>query len=188
MIALVRHRELHADRLCSIGRPQFRRGNAPTACRQNAGGAAAGDRRDRAALVLARSMARWLWRHPASQCFPKLMASAFAGYYLALFLILWCLILRGISLEVGGHINDRLWQGFGTSSSHSPTFCWRSFSAPRRATWRGEFRSTARAISPWHFSAISGPRQCRSARLVHGVRCGLRCGHSWRRMEQPTSP
>ena len=33
-------------------------------------------------------------------------------YYLALFLILWGLILRGIALEVGGHINDRLWQGF----------------------------------------------------------------------------
>lgn len=44
--------------------------------------------------------------------FPRLMASAFAGYYLALFLILWCLILRGISLEVGGHIQDRLWQTF----------------------------------------------------------------------------
>jgi cytochrome d ubiquinol oxidase subunit II len=44
--------------------------------------------------------------------FPKLLASAFAGYYLALFLILWCLILRGISLEVGGHINDFMWQGF----------------------------------------------------------------------------
>jgi cytochrome bd ubiquinol oxidase subunit II len=44
--------------------------------------------------------------------FPRLLASAFAGYYLALFLILWCLILRGISLEVGGHIDDRMWQGF----------------------------------------------------------------------------
>ncbi len=44
--------------------------------------------------------------------FPRLMASAFAGYYLALFLILWCLILRGVSLEVGGHINDRLWQSY----------------------------------------------------------------------------
>src|SRR5438067_4414249 len=44
--------------------------------------------------------------------FPRLMASAFAGYYLALFLILWCLILRGVSLEVGGYINDRLWQGY----------------------------------------------------------------------------
>jgi cytochrome d ubiquinol oxidase subunit II len=44
--------------------------------------------------------------------FPRLLASAFAGYYLALFLILWCLILRGIALEVGGHIDDRMWQGF----------------------------------------------------------------------------
>src|SRR5258708_4843062 len=44
--------------------------------------------------------------------FPGLMASAFAGYYLALFLILWCLILRGIAIEVGGHIDDRLWQGY----------------------------------------------------------------------------
>jgi cytochrome d ubiquinol oxidase subunit II len=44
--------------------------------------------------------------------FPKLLASAFAGYYLALFLILWCLILRGMSLEVGGHMDDRMWQGF----------------------------------------------------------------------------
>lgn len=44
--------------------------------------------------------------------FPRLLASAFSGYYLALFLILWCLILRGIAIEVGGHINDRLWQGY----------------------------------------------------------------------------
>lgn len=44
--------------------------------------------------------------------FPRLMASSFAGYYLALFLILWCLILRGISIEVSGHIKDRLWQGY----------------------------------------------------------------------------
>src|SRR5258707_7744592 len=44
--------------------------------------------------------------------FPRLMASAFSGYYLALMLILWGLILRGISVEVAGQINDRLWQGF----------------------------------------------------------------------------
>jgi cytochrome d ubiquinol oxidase subunit II len=44
--------------------------------------------------------------------FPRVMASAFAGYYLALFLILWCLLLRAMALEVGGHINDRLWQQF----------------------------------------------------------------------------
>jgi cytochrome d ubiquinol oxidase subunit II len=44
--------------------------------------------------------------------FPRLMANAFSGYYLALFLILWCVLLRGVSIEVGGHINDRLWQTF----------------------------------------------------------------------------
>lgn len=44
--------------------------------------------------------------------FPRLMASAFSGYYLALMLILWCFILRGMALEVGGHINDRMWLGF----------------------------------------------------------------------------
>ncbi|HEY5704076.1 MAG TPA: cytochrome d ubiquinol oxidase subunit II [Terrimicrobiaceae bacterium] len=44
--------------------------------------------------------------------FPRLLGSAFSGYYLALFLVLWSLILRGISLEVGGHINERMWQAF----------------------------------------------------------------------------
>jgi cytochrome d ubiquinol oxidase subunit II len=44
--------------------------------------------------------------------FPLLLGTAFSGYYLALFLVLWCLILRGISLEVGGHMNDPMWQSF----------------------------------------------------------------------------
>ena len=44
--------------------------------------------------------------------FPRLYASSFSGYYLALFLILWCTLLRGMALEVGGHINDRMWQSF----------------------------------------------------------------------------
>jgi cytochrome d ubiquinol oxidase subunit II len=44
--------------------------------------------------------------------FPHLLASSFAGYYLALFLILWSLILRGVALEVGGHLGDRMWQQF----------------------------------------------------------------------------
>ena len=44
--------------------------------------------------------------------FPRLMAASFSGCYLALFLILWCVLLRGISIEVGGHMGDRLWQEF----------------------------------------------------------------------------
>jgi cytochrome d ubiquinol oxidase subunit II len=42
--------------------------------------------------------------------FPRLYAVSFSSYYLALILILWCLLMRGIALEVGGHLNDRMWQ------------------------------------------------------------------------------
>jgi cytochrome d ubiquinol oxidase subunit II len=44
--------------------------------------------------------------------FPRFLASASAAYYLALFLVLWSLILRGMGLELGGHVDDRLWQAF----------------------------------------------------------------------------
>jgi cytochrome bd ubiquinol oxidase subunit II len=44
--------------------------------------------------------------------FPRLMAASFSGCYLALFLILWSVLLRGISIEVRGHLGDRLWQQF----------------------------------------------------------------------------
>jgi cytochrome d ubiquinol oxidase subunit II len=42
--------------------------------------------------------------------FPRIMAASFSGFYLALWLVLWSFILRGISIEVGGHIEDRLWR------------------------------------------------------------------------------
>ena len=42
--------------------------------------------------------------------FPAILAASFAGFYMALFLLLWCLILRGISIEVSGHIADPLWR------------------------------------------------------------------------------
>ena len=44
--------------------------------------------------------------------FPGVMAASFAGFYLALWLVLWSFILRGVSIEVGGHIHDRLWQSW----------------------------------------------------------------------------
>ncbi len=44
--------------------------------------------------------------------FPRFLSAAFSGYYLALFLVLWALILRGMALEVGGHMDNRLWQSF----------------------------------------------------------------------------
>ena len=42
--------------------------------------------------------------------FPAVLASAFAGFYLALFLLLWCLVLRGVAIEVRAHSRDRLWR------------------------------------------------------------------------------
>jgi cytochrome d ubiquinol oxidase subunit II len=44
--------------------------------------------------------------------FPRVLATAFPAYYLALFMVLWTLILRGISLEFRGHIADTLWRSF----------------------------------------------------------------------------
>src|SRR5262245_26276131 len=42
--------------------------------------------------------------------FPAVFAATFSGYYLALFLVLWLLVLRGIALEVGRHVENTLWQ------------------------------------------------------------------------------
>lgn len=42
--------------------------------------------------------------------FPRVLAVAFSGYYLALFLVLWALILRGLALEVRGAIDHSLWR------------------------------------------------------------------------------
>jgi cytochrome d ubiquinol oxidase subunit II len=42
--------------------------------------------------------------------FPAILAAAFSGFYLALFLLLWAIVLRGVSLEVSGHIEDPLWR------------------------------------------------------------------------------
>jgi cytochrome d ubiquinol oxidase subunit II len=44
--------------------------------------------------------------------FPRAMAVAFSGYYLALWLAIWSLMLRGVALEVGAHLADPLWQSF----------------------------------------------------------------------------
>jgi cytochrome d ubiquinol oxidase subunit II len=41
--------------------------------------------------------------------FPALYASAFSGFYLALMIALWLLILRGISIEFRNHSNSPLW-------------------------------------------------------------------------------
>jgi cytochrome bd ubiquinol oxidase subunit II len=44
--------------------------------------------------------------------FPALYASAFSGFYLALMIVLWLIILRGASIELRMHIDDPLWRSF----------------------------------------------------------------------------
>ncbi len=44
--------------------------------------------------------------------FPRALAAGFSGFYLPAWFLLWGLLLRGLALEVGGHLDDRLWRGF----------------------------------------------------------------------------
>lgn len=44
--------------------------------------------------------------------FPGLYASSFSGFYLALMVVLWLLILRGISIEFRSHVHSELWHSF----------------------------------------------------------------------------
>jgi len=44
--------------------------------------------------------------------FPALYASSFSGFYLALMIVLWLLILRGISIEFRNHVAHEMWQSF----------------------------------------------------------------------------
>ncbi len=42
--------------------------------------------------------------------FPTALAVGLSGFYLAIFLVLWTLLLRGIAIEFRSHVNDPLWR------------------------------------------------------------------------------
>ena len=44
--------------------------------------------------------------------FPKVLASGLSGFYLAIMLVLWVLILRGIAIEFRSHLEDPMWRAF----------------------------------------------------------------------------
>ncbi len=44
--------------------------------------------------------------------FPVLYASSFSGFYLPLIIVLWLLMLRGVSIELRSHIKNPLWATF----------------------------------------------------------------------------
>jgi cytochrome d ubiquinol oxidase subunit II len=54
--------------------------------------------------------------------FPALYASSFSGFYLPLMMVLWLLILRGVSIEFRNHVESSVWYplwdaGFAISSA-----------------------------------------------------------------------
>ncbi len=44
--------------------------------------------------------------------FPDALAAGLSGFYLAIFLVLWCLIGRGIAIEFRSHVGEPLWRSF----------------------------------------------------------------------------
>jgi cytochrome d ubiquinol oxidase subunit II len=44
--------------------------------------------------------------------FPKVYATAFSGFYMALMIVLWLLILRGVAIEFRSHQENPLWREF----------------------------------------------------------------------------
>lgn len=44
--------------------------------------------------------------------FPRLYASSFSGFYLPLIIVLWLLVLRGISIEFRSHLESPVWKPF----------------------------------------------------------------------------
>ncbi len=44
--------------------------------------------------------------------FPLVYASAFSGFYLPLMIVLWLLILRGVGIELRGHMDNAVWRTF----------------------------------------------------------------------------
>jgi len=59
--------------------------------------------------------------------FPRVLSSGISGFYFAIFLVLWCLILRGISIEFRSHVADPIWRtswdfAFALASALLPVF------------------------------------------------------------------
>src|SRR5579884_2372222 len=42
--------------------------------------------------------------------FPALYSASFSGFYLALMMVLWLLILRGVAVEIRNHVDNSLWR------------------------------------------------------------------------------
>ena len=48
--------------------------------------------------------------------FPRVLASGISGFYFAIFMVLWCIILRGVAIEFRSHVHDPIWRASWTTS------------------------------------------------------------------------
>jgi cytochrome d ubiquinol oxidase subunit II len=44
--------------------------------------------------------------------FPSVLAAGFSGFYLAMFMVVWSLMLRGIAIEFRSHVQSGMWRAF----------------------------------------------------------------------------
>jgi cytochrome bd ubiquinol oxidase subunit II len=44
--------------------------------------------------------------------FPSVLAAGFSGFYLAMFMVVWTLMLRGIAIEFRSHVTSTMWRAF----------------------------------------------------------------------------
>jgi cytochrome d ubiquinol oxidase subunit II len=44
--------------------------------------------------------------------FPPVIAAGFSGFYLAMYMVVWTLTLRGIAVEFRSHVKDSVWRAF----------------------------------------------------------------------------
>lgn len=79
--------------------------------------------------------------------FPRVYASAFSGFYLALMLVLWFLILRGVSIEFRSKLESPCGDRSSTPDSGWVASPCRCSSGWRSATSSADFRSTKTALS-----------------------------------------
>src|SRR5215208_4518918 len=117
--------------------------------------------------------------------FPTLYASGFSGFYLSLIIVLWLLMIRGLSIELRGHINDPMWASFWDAAFFVGSSLLAVF-LRRRPRQRGARRPPGRkrillpaAVDglqsvlghPWHSRLVHGPD--RAARPDHPGRARL---------------
>ncbi len=87
--------------------------------------------------------------------FPALYASGFSGFYLPLMIVLWLLILRGISIEFRNHLERPVWAAFWDVIFSGSSLLLAVFYGAALGNVVAAFRSTRRATSLSRCGSIS---------------------------------